>query len=280
MPGDDKNYKFDKNLHLKQALKHTPPPEPDVTQLSLPHDWQARLIALCEDNYHDDDKKTKLTGLKNKINSDSEYTLRDALNHALALIFYRLTGMLNKQLGALLAPEQQLIIDKLLEGTHLCMAGFHDRVEAIAQSIAQPQTLSHYLYRVRRSLILNVAAKLSGEVHANNHVTVIASLHGLGVKPLFKEDPYSGNLTDEAITQALQTTFQQDFVWFKLPSFLCDELRGVLMSMGYSSKDEIIKLTVYDKILTYLETLFDLQSSLSSVIYMSYVKNSLVFTDI
>ena len=196
-----------------------------------PTDRLSQLETMCCD-YNSTLKKpfAKHTG------KDATYTLKKELIDQLQVIYYRLSGDLDVQLGKLSDNQRTSILLKLTEEIQACTAGFHNRVNAIVTSFEGVASLAQLLTQVRQSLVEKTAARLTNEVHATNRVTVIASTAGFGVKPTLLGDIHPGRLTDEEIQKALQETFESEYVPFNLPILLCDQLRGILASVGYHGR--------------------------------------------
>ena len=233
MSRDDSNQlKLDESFDVNRALAYAPPFKIDFSKVKTPPtDWLSQLETMCCD-YNSTLKKpfAKHTG------KDATYTLKKELIDQLQVIYYRLSGDLDVQLGKLSDNQRTSILLKLTEEIQACTAGFHNRVNAIVTSFEGVASLAQLLTQVRQSLVEKTAARLTNEVHATNRVTVIASTAGFGVKPTLLGDIHPGRLTDEEIQKALQETFESEYVPFNLPILLCDQLRGILASVGYHGR--------------------------------------------
>lgn len=170
------------------------------------------------------------------IDSHSPYRQKSGLIDALELVYYRLNGNLDKQLGEL--PEKASLIYKLIEGIGGCTAGFHNRVNTIIASFQQPQNLNDLLYLVRKNLVDKAANALTNEVHTVNDFTKTAKEEGLGIQPNFSEDIYNGKLDKRVIQFALQSEFEASYTLFNLPRLLVGTLLNQLQEIGYTGAKE------------------------------------------
>ena len=175
--------------------------------------------------------------LKQHIGVDSTYTYKADLISTLILVFYRLNGQFDSQLGLLSDDEKSMILSKLTEDIEHCTPGFHDRVTEIVLSMSQPQNFAQLLQVVRENLVIKTAAQLTKEVHATNTIINKANVAGYGVRPRNQTDSYVGIITDTKIFESLSQTFQQELTPFHLVSLLEDALRGVLSGV-YTGKKE------------------------------------------
>jgi|GEM_PF-1852158 hypothetical protein len=210
-------YQMDPAFNKDLVFAYQPPPEIDP----------ATLPTLAE-NWLDDLQKIACTA-NNKIPSNcfakhlgetSGYRAKIPLLEQLQLIYHRLLGNLDAELGELSADHRHSLIDKLTEEIKECTEGFHNRVNIIVDSFHKPRNLAELLYIVRNRFVHEIATQLTDEVHAWNAVSVIAAIDGIGIKPNFPNDTYSGGLANTSIRRALQQTFAKKFTPFNLPCFL------------------------------------------------------------
>ncbi|MGC1854061.1 MAG: hypothetical protein WA659_01615 [Candidatus Aquirickettsiella sp.] len=199
------------------AFAYQPAPEIDITKLPiLPDDWLDNLQKIiCEA----DDKLPKNIFDKH-LGVTSDYRGKIQLLKQLQLIFHRLQGNLDSELGKLLPDNRQALISKLTEEIIHCSEGFHNRVNSIVDPSYEPADLKALVSNVRNNLVEKVAVALTDEVHAQNRVSVVAASDGLGTKVNFPDDTYVGALSDISIRRALQHTFYKQFTPFHLPCLL------------------------------------------------------------
>ncbi|MFZ0218868.1 MAG: hypothetical protein WAL30_01495 [Candidatus Aquirickettsiella sp.] len=131
----------------------------------------------------------------------------------------------------------EAIVSKLIEDIQLCTAGFQNRVNDIIASFYKLRTLLDLLYQVRIELVKNLGIKLTSEIHAWNRVTKIAAAHGL-IKANFSNDLCSGELKTQTIHSSLQKEFEEKYTASNLPFLLAEQLRGILVSIGYTGPNE------------------------------------------
>ncbi|VEG90375.1 hypothetical protein [Legionella spiritensis] len=222
-------YKFHPAINREKAFETDFCKDISLTDYMIPDDFLEQLATLCGERRNYFDKKA---------GKHSSYTLKKQLRAELKLIYLRLNGDLNEKLHTMSPDEKKALITKLKEGSTKCTPGFHNRVRSITQSFYQPQNFSQLLTRVRQNLVTKTASSLSGEVHANNRVTVIAAADGLGVEVNFAGDIYEGRLSEGQIRVALNKTFRKSYTPASLPLHLSDELRGILMNVGYIGHHE------------------------------------------
>ncbi|MFZ0219702.1 MAG: hypothetical protein WAL30_05815, partial [Candidatus Aquirickettsiella sp.] len=207
------NPAFDKNL----VFAYQPPPEINIAKLPvLADDWLENLQKIiCQS-----ERKLPNNIFHKHLSDASYYRAKKILSNQLQLIYHRLQGNLDTELGKLSEDNRQALINKLTEEIIHCTEGFHNRVNIIVDSFHKPRNLAELLCTVRKDLIEEVADALTDEVHAWNRISVIAASDGLGVKANFPDDHYSGALSETTIRRALQQIFYKKFTPFNLPSLL------------------------------------------------------------
>ncbi len=225
-----------------KAFASTPPPEIDVSTVApVPSNWQDQLNEMCV--AYD----SNLTAsLQKYIGDQSTYTSKQNLIEQLKIIYYRLTGQLDTQLGELKPDVRDSILLKLTEGigNSKCPEGLHGRANLIITSMQIPNTLAHLLYKVRLSLVTNAVTVLTeGEIHRANRATIVAKENGFGIEANLASDTLvaGGMLTipDDRILETLESKFAAEYTPLSLPLLLCYELRGILTdSLGYQGRKE------------------------------------------
>lgn len=218
-------YQIDPALNLDKIFQCTPPPKIDFSKLpELPKDWRAQLEAI----FYQTDKHLEKKSLERHLGADSSYELKKILAEQLQLIYYRLQGELDTELGELSDDHRIALLNKLTEELTQCTPGFHNRINVIVDSFQKPCNLDQLLYMLRKRIVEDVASELTNEVHSWNQVSIIAATEGLGVEPNFPNDPYSGALSSDEIARALRETFQKKFTPFNLPCLLSHALMGLI----------------------------------------------------
>ena len=216
--------------HNNKLFKENAPQEipnfPNISEDSLAQ----KLTTICGN------QNLKSYFIKH-IGISSTYQQKNSLKDALQVVYHRLNGDLDSKLGPL--SEKAVLIETLVEEISACTPGFHNRVNTILESFHIPQNFSELLYLARKHLVEKAATSLkNNDVHTVNRVTVIASTDGLGIKPNFAGDIYPGYLSDQTIRCALQCEFKHNYTLFNLPSLLADNLRSILIDLGYSGTKE------------------------------------------
>lgn len=230
----DRELNLNDALNVERVLHYAPPPMIVHSKIKEPPaDWLAQLEAMCCKL-----NPSLVNPLQKHIGENATYTLKKELLDQLKLIYQRLSGDLDSQLGKLSENARSGILMKLIEDVRECTAGFHNRVHSIIASMKQPSSLAELLTKVRQSMVENVGASLTGEVHAWNKVTRLAKLNGYGVSVNFDSDPYAGNLNDDKVLSALKKAFESKVTPFTLPILLGDELRGLMAGLGYVGRKE------------------------------------------
>lgn len=238
---------FNKNL----VFAYQPPPEIDAAKLpSLAKNWLESLQEIiCQS-----DSKLPKNIFDKHLGKASAYRSKLLLLKQLELIYHRLQGNLDSELGELSNDRHQTIISKLSEEINHCSEGFHNRVNVIVDSFLKPRNLAELLYTVRKQLVDEVAVILTNEVHAWNRVSVIAANDGIGVKANFPDDTYSGTLSVTFIRKKLQATFQNNFTPFRLPYLLTAAFMEFIPELEREKHAEYgICLQTQDKIKTLLK---------------------------
>ncbi|ARI65835.1 hypothetical protein [Coxiella burnetii] len=227
-------YKFDRNLNSEKVFQYTPPPEINLSEVEIPDNWLEELTKICLD--HRSDFSPNL--FEKHIGETSSYRSMQALKEQLQLIYCRLTGRFDKQLGELSSSNRLLLLSKLLEDIKECSEGFHIRVNIITYSLQKPSTLNHLLYNIRKHLVEQVAFSLTIAVHTWNYVITIAMADGFGIKANLENDPNQVHLSGNEIRNALQKRFEKEYTLFHLPSLLGESLKGLLVELGYQGQKE------------------------------------------
>jgi hypothetical protein len=227
-------YQMDPAFNKDLVFAYQPPPEIDAAKLPiLIENWLEDLQEIiCEA-----DSRLPKNIFDKLFRKTSEYRIKPLLKQ-LELIYHRLQGNLDAELGKLSRDKRQAIISKLTEEIIHCSEGFHNRVNIIVDSFLKPRNLAELLYTVRKELVEEVAATLTNEVHAWNRVSVIAANDGLGVKANFPDDPYSGALSATSIRRALQQTFYKKFTPFHLPCLLTNAFKEFIPELESEKNNE------------------------------------------
>lgn len=189
--------------------------------------------------------------LAKHIATKNSYRHKKELFEQIALVYWRLSGKLDAQLGPLSPNHRVAYIERCKEGLKNCTEGFHDRINSIINSFNKPVDIAQLLHLVRNDLVASVAATLTDEVHATNYITKLAAAQGFGVDVNSKYDPYSGAVNDRAIIEALQKAFSETFEAFNLPFLLSNKLEELCIELGYSGKkppNQTYPYSIYDNI--------------------------------
>ncbi|HEY2566614.1 MAG TPA: hypothetical protein VGH95_02735 [Candidatus Aquirickettsiella sp.] len=228
-------YQMDPAFNKNLVFAYQPPPIIEVSTLpTLAKNWLDDLQKIaCTTN----DKLPNNCFAKH-LGETSEYRAKIILLEQLQLIYHRLIGNLDTELGELSADHRHGLIYKLTEEIKECTEGFHNRVNIIADSFHKPRDLTELLYIVRNRLVQEIATQLTDEVHAWNGVGVIAAIDGLGIKPNFPNDTYTGSLSETTIRRALQQTFAKKFTPFNLPCFLIAAFIEFIPELEIEKNDE------------------------------------------
>lgn len=206
----------------------------------LPSEWLVELEDFCRKEKSDLDKNCfdRHLTLFTTHPLNRRVAPSQSLIEGLQLIYRRLRGDLDCFLGPLSESDRTSIIAKLIEDVHACTDGFENRVKHIVTAFETSADLPQLIYQIRKGLVENVSASLTGEIHAWNQVTKVAATEGLGIKANFDEDHYTGNIPREKIVGALEKEFKEKFSPFNLPILLVDQLRGLLLSRGYTGFEQ------------------------------------------
>ena len=228
-------YQMDPAFNKNLVFAYQPPPEIDPSTLpTLAENWLKDLQKIvCASN-----KKLPNNCFSKHLGETSAYRAKIILLEQLQLIYHRLIGNLDAELGKLSADHRHGLIDKLTEEITECTEGFHNRVNIIVDSFHKPRNLAELLYIVRNRLVQEIATQLTDEVHAWNGVSVIAAIDGIGIKPNFPNDTYSGALSKNSIRRTLQQAFSKKFTPFNLPCFLIAVFIDFIPELEIEKNDE------------------------------------------
>jgi hypothetical protein len=228
-------YQMDPAFNKNLVFAYQPPPEIDPSTLpTLAENWLDDLQKIaCTTN-----NKLPSHCFAKHLGETSDYRAKIPLLEQLQLIYHRLLGNLDAELGELSADHRHGLIYKLTEEIKQCTEGFHNRVNIIVDSFHKPRNLAELLYIVRNRIVQEIATQLTDEVHAWNGVSVIAAIDGIGIKPNFPNDTYTGSLSASKIRCALQQTFAEKFTPFNLPCFLIDAFIGFIPELEIEKNEE------------------------------------------
>ncbi len=236
------SYALNPLLNKEKLFQFTPPASIDSNSPlpPLPSEWLAELENFC--------RKQKSDLTENCFNRHLAFFTIDSvgismspsisLTEGLELIYRRLQGDLDHLLDPLSESDRMAIIAKLIEDIDACTDGFKNRVKHITTAFEIPGNLPQLIYQVRKGLVENVSASLTGEIHAWNRATKVAAAEGIGIKANFDKDIHNGNLPEDKIVCALEKEFKEKYVPFYLPTLLVDQLRGLLTNRGYTGPEQ------------------------------------------
>jgi hypothetical protein len=241
-----KHYELHSDLNKDKLFRLTPPPALDISSLPvLPENWLNELAILC---YGD---AAKEASYKNPFNQHLlNLSPQSELSEKMQLIYRRLNGDLNKQLGVLTADDRAVIVCTLIDDIGYCTAGFTNRVNNIYSALHRPQSIDHLLYKVRTCLVEKevapsfVAHIVHDGVHVLNSVTYIAFMAGLGIQPNFQDDPHGrhnsyGDNHYSAVQDKLKQVFETRYTPFSIPDLLAQQLHGILVTVGYVGRKTV-----------------------------------------
>ena len=231
------HYRLHDDLNKGKLFQCTPPPALDDSGLSpLPKNWLQAFNILCYG------AKARRAPYYNPFEEHlSGLSPQSELSRTVQLIYRRLNGDFDAQLGKLQQDDQAAIICKLTEEIdHTCILGFINRVNNVLFDLQKPQFMDHLLYQGRRYLVnVKVAQNIhlgSQGVHTWNYITHVAADEGLGTQPNFINDSYIGCgwKRHSSIENALQQVFEDDFTPFTIPDLIVQQLRGMFVEVGYN----------------------------------------------
>lgn len=150
------------------------------------------------------------------------------------IIANRLNGSLDTQLGAMTNDDKAILYYKLTEEITNCTPGFYNRCAEIVQWFSRPQDFFELLQLVRESLVSNIAAKLTQDVHEVNQVFLVASTLGFGVRVRNKQDTYRFWPMD-TIRSKITEEFNCDFTPLHLPYLICEQFISII-STDYNGR--------------------------------------------
>ncbi|MEN9917344.1 MAG: hypothetical protein RLY40_1283 [Pseudomonadota bacterium] len=202
---------------------------------TLPKDWLNLLENRCREI------KPNLT--KNiffkHIGDKSDYKPKKFLTEQLSLLYHRISGNLDSQLGCLDKEACQLLISGLTEDILECTPGFHIRVNKLVCSLQVPRGLDQLLYLTRKSIIQELASSLTVkvpniyQVHVADRIIRVAEKLGFGVTPNLQRDRYKSLLSGLTIRHVLKEEFQKHYTSLKIPFLLAEQLKLIFNQYGY-----------------------------------------------
>lgn len=225
----------DSGLNRTKCFENTPPTTLNNNLLTLPADW----LTILENKLHDTNPNLAKNIFLKHIGDMSHYKSKKFLTEQLSLLYHRISGNLDAQLGCLDEESYQLLILGLTEEISRCTEGFHIRVNNLVNSISIPQNLDQLLYLVRKAIVQEIASTLTHQdepiyqVHVADRVLRIAKKLGLGLTPNIKKDQYTGSISEKKIRQVLTAEFPKQYTPLTIPFLLTDQLKLILNQYGY-----------------------------------------------
>lgn len=227
---------FDAALNLDKCFKNTPPSRLNIENLpKLPENWISLLENKCREI---EPNLTKNIFFKH-IGDVSQYKSKRFLTEQLSLLYHRISGHLDSQLGCLDNEAYPLLLLGLTEDIQECTQGFHIRVNKLINSLQIPKDLDQLLYLTRKSIIQEIASSLTVkapgiyQVHVADRVIRIAEKLDLGILPNIKQDDYKSPLTGKEIRQVLKLKFPKHYTPLKIPFLLAEQLKLIFNQYGY-----------------------------------------------
>lgn len=228
-------YKIDPAFNKNLAFAYQPPPEINLSKLpALPRSWLDDFQFIVARSQGD------VPGNIFEIHLSQEFKYRGKalLLKELKLIYHRLQGHLDGELGTLSADDYEVIISKLTEDILYCSEGFHNRVNIIVDSFYKPRNLAQLLHCVRKEIVNEVASTITNEVHAWNRITAVAANDGLGIKTNHPDDNYLGTLPVVAVRRILKKAFYKKFTPFNLPCLLISSFMAFIPELEIEKEKE------------------------------------------
>jgi hypothetical protein len=116
---------MDPALNKNLVFAYQPPPDIDFSKLPhLSKNWFSDLQKII----YQADKQLSTNVFDKHVGETSDYRAKKILTKQLQLIYHRLQGNLDEELGKLSEDNQQALLSKLTEEVIHCSEGFHNRV--------------------------------------------------------------------------------------------------------------------------------------------------------
>lgn len=237
-------YQMDPAFNKNLVFAYQPPPVINTSTLpTLAENWLDDLQKII---YAADDKLPK-NCFDVHLGKASNYRAKESLLEQLQLIYHRLQGNLDAELGELSPDNRQVIMSILTDEIDLCSGGFHNRANIIIDLFHKPRNLAELLYTVRKKIVKEVAYFLSrnekidtiNRVHVWNQVTIVAEKSGLGTKANHHNDVHSRVLSEDSIKKTLNSAFfNKRFTPFHLPCLLTDALIELIPELIIERNEE------------------------------------------
>lgn len=221
----NKQYELDQSIDTKIALTLPPVKNLNLSYLkNIPTDWLAQL--------------TNESGLNKKIldHELADYPEAEDLKLQLQLIFLRIHGDFDKDLGALTPEMKGAIFAKMNASIHDDTHYFHMDLQEITQMFIKPSSLAELVYLVRYSLVSKIAQTYYSDMTDWQKMSKIAASDGLGIYPMPLEGHNPHLFCEGDYRDHLATNFSYHFNSFQLPLSLTKALKTVLAYQGYKGK--------------------------------------------
>jgi ankyrin repeat protein len=215
--------------HINPNKCYTVTPQPVIADTPLNVDELAALLSSFSNLTKEEIKRY----LDRFVGPQGTYTYKAGLIESLRIVFIHL------QKTEVLVDEKRLIADKLIEGVGFCTPGFHNRVNSIILGLVRPRSIDAILERVRQSIVESIARSYTGDVHRHNSFFSAAATLGYGVRPINRQDVYSGFINPEQL-RVLQKTFAEKYTALSILNDLQVNIEGELRSyFDYQGKKTI-----------------------------------------
>ncbi|OGT30374.1 MAG: hypothetical protein A3E87_01430 [Gammaproteobacteria bacterium RIFCSPHIGHO2_12_FULL_35_23] len=204
------------------------------------------------------------TELVRHLGPDATYCKKEALKSKLKIIYARLLGLFDTELGKLSVDEKEAIKTKITDSITECTPGFHNRVNFIALGFSISRTLTDLLYDIRfgivEATVYGAIPRGSIDVHVHNNFFTIAS-ELYGIYPINREDVYSGEVSSVVIRATLKSEFESKYVPHILFDSLIERMTNILSRVGYTGKKKPGFYThdQYSKFIDTLEMIFEIR---------------------
>jgi hypothetical protein len=228
-------YQIDTALNYPHAFEDTPPPELPAPSTPLPEDLLAQLEAFF-----------RFTDSGYFLEKGNRYANKKELYEGLGKIYWRVSGIWNKELGEISEDEKCSLREKVTEAFGNCDEGYHNRINFICLGFSLPKNLSHLLYLVRREEVIfkafyEIRKPRIDEIHAQNFFSALAREDGLGITAINESDTGSGGVTEDEARELLKNKFESIYRAPNLPFLLCGQLQSALNKMGYKGRNDTPK---------------------------------------
>lgn len=237
----------------------TPKKSINIRGLNIPQDILSKLSEEANRlmDWSLEEKELFEKRLEYHLGQESTYVNKRKRIHDLKVIYARLKGLLDEDLGPIDANGKTAIFNKLFEDIEYCTGGFNNRIVFLVAGFILPETFDEVILFIRNELVI-MASSVVSDVHDQNYFFTRAFNTKLAVYPIDEDDPCEISITESFADKHLADTFSENYTPFYLANQFITVLKSFMQTIHYTGPrvDEGYVKQEYEKFIEYLDGLF------------------------